>query len=144
MTKPKYLCPAITRSIRSSWNTAWRRLLTFGRALVFIVSVNITKCCLITWLLPPIEFDRSSLNYGSPYWKVPKSGGRRPQLDIIGTLNSALWHIKGCDCLYRIFPVFGIVPSSSNIWLDYSLELLLRVVRKRTKLSQKYSSQPNC
>ena len=45
-------------------------------------------------------------------------------------LGLALFYMKSRDSVYNMCPVFGIIPSSMYVWLDFSLEILLRVVER--------------
>ena len=40
-----------------------------------------------------------------------------------------LWYLKGQNCLYRLCPIFGVVQSTISIWLNYALEVMIRVVQ---------------
>ena len=130
--QPRYLRSGIIRPIRSAHNTPWRWLLAFRKAPDFIVSINITKACFFDRLLPLYANERPFLSFGSPYRKAHKTPGRPPLLDTVDILGMALWYIKDRGCMYRLCVVFGIVPSSVSVWLDFALELLLRVVQKQT------------
>lgn len=129
--KPKYLRPVINRPIRSSCDTTWRRLLTFRRAPDFIVYINITKSCLIERLIPLIEFERSSISYGSLYRKDPKSRRRRPQTIQFTSLAWICGILRGVTvCISSSLFSESLRRRPAFRW--YSLELFLRVVRKRT------------
>ena len=46
--------------------------------------------------------------------------------DFVGFV---LWYLK-CRCaVYKLCPIFGLVPTSVYIWLDFSLEVLANAVR---------------
>lgn len=42
----------------------------------------------------------------------------------------ALWYIKTSGKQYTLAPIFGMVPSSVNVWVDYALEVLYRSFKK--------------
>jgi len=42
----------------------------------------------------------------------------------------ALFFLKSRDPLYKMCPIFGVVPTTTAVWLDYSLDVLKRVVMK--------------
>ena len=41
----------------------------------------------------------------------------------------ALYYLKSRDPIYKMCPLFGAVPTSAYVWLDFSMEVLLRVVQ---------------
>lgn len=44
-------------------------------------------------------------------------------------MGISLWYLKSSDPIYKICPAFGVVPSTIVVWLDYGLEVLLRVLK---------------
>ena len=99
-----------------------------GKTQDFIVSINITRSGFHEKILPRFQTERKHVNFGGPYCKTVKQNERRPQLESHNLLGLALWYLKCKDRLYKLSFIFGIVPSSIPVWLDYALEFLLRVV----------------
>ena len=132
-TQPRYLRPALVRPIGGPAVTAWRQLLACGTARDFIVALNFPRELLLEKVLPHFERVRLRISYGSPYRKGPKRRGRGAQMRSIDLLGLALWYLKSRCTTYSLCPIFGLVPSSVYIWLDYALEVLWRVVRKRSR-----------
>ncbi len=127
--QPRLLRAAILRPVRSTHTTPWKQLLTFGHAGDFIVSINFPKDLVLHRMLPLFEEERLQLNYGSPYRAGPKTKGRQPTMESIDLLGIALWYLKSGSAQYRTCFIFGLVPTSLSVWLDYALEVLFRVVR---------------
>lgn len=87
------------------------------------------KKVFIERLLPILEYERSRLNFGSPYRKEPKTRGRNADLRKFDLLGLALWFLKSSRQQYRICTQFGLVPASVYVWLDCALEVLFKVVK---------------
>ena len=83
-------------------------------------------------MLPLFETERNRVNYGSPFRTARKVRGRTAKLDSTDLLGLVLWFLKGKECMYRLCPIFGVVPSTLSTWLNYSLEVLLRVVHNES------------
>jgi len=128
---PGYRRMALTRQVGGVSTTPWRRILTFGTPGDFIVTINVTKRLLVEKILPPFEIERMKLNFGSPYRRSRSPRGRKAQLGSIDLIGMALFFLKSRDPLYKLCPMFGVVPTTAAVWLDYSLEVLKRVVTKR-------------
>lgn len=126
---PMYQRAAMIRPIHSRASTPWRHILTFGTAAAFIVSVNVTKALLVDKLLPLFEAERMNVNFGGPFKVAGSTRGRKPLLQSIDLLGLALWYLKSRCVTYKLIPIFGVVSSTLHVWLDYSLEVLTRVVR---------------
>ncbi len=56
-----------------------------------------------------------------------------PQLSSIDLIGLALWYLKTLCAANRLCPVFGVVPSSVYVWIDYAMEVLLKVVKDKSK-----------
>jgi len=126
--KPKYTRAALFKPIRSKCTTPWRKILSCGSPGDFIVSINFPKALLLSRLLPSFTARRAEVNFGSPYRKGPKRRGRNEQMETIDLLGIALWYLKSRDPIYKMCTTFGLVPSSMSAWLDYSMEVLFKVV----------------
>ena len=122
------LCP-----VKSNMDTPWVRLLSCGIDDDFLSSLNFTRCIVLQRLLPYFDYERARLNFGSPYRTGPETRGRNPQLQSVDLLGLSLWYLKTKGSVYTLCPIFGIVPSSFLVWLEYSLEVLLRVVKKTSR-----------
>ena len=69
----------------------------------------------------------------SPYRNGHKTSGRRHQLESTDLLAICLWYLKSTGQMYQLCPVFGGVQTTLSVWLDYALEVLLRVVSSKQK-----------
>ena len=133
-TAPKYKRAALLRPERHVQTinmTPWNAILSCGSDDDFLVSLNFIKELFLHKLLPLFNIERLGCNFGSPYRHAPKQRGRNPQLQSVDMLAMALWYIKTKGTMFSLCPVFGIVPSSIGVWMDYSLEVLLRVVKRK-------------
>lgn len=129
----KYRRAVLLRPVISTAQTPWNRILSCGTDDDFLISINFPRTLLIDVILPYFEQERAKLNWGSPYRRGPKTRGRRAQLKSIDLLGMALWYLKTRATMYSLCPIFGLVQTSVGVWLDYSLEILLRVVKKKTR-----------
>lgn len=85
------------------------------------------------FVLPAFQIERAKTNFGSPYRTGPKTRGRRPQLSLMDLIGVALWYLKTRCTAYRLCPVFGIVPSTAYDCIDYAMEVLLKVVKDKSR-----------
>eukprot|EP00171_Calliarthron_tuberculosum_P001335 IDg1335t1 len=115
--QPMYRRAALMRSIYGRASTPWLRILTYGTAADFIVSINVTKSLLVDKLLPLFEAERSSVNFGGPYRHGRSTRGRSAQLASIDLLGLALWFLKSRCTTYKLCPIFGVVPATLAVWL---------------------------
>eukprot|EP00172_Hildenbrandia_rubra_P002294 Plantae.Rhodophyta-Hildenbrandia_rubra.ctg30402.p1 GENE.Plantae.Rhodophyta-Hildenbrandia_rubra.ctg30402~~Plantae.Rhodophyta-Hildenbrandia_rubra.ctg30402.p1 ORF type:complete len:262 (+),score=16.55 Plantae.Rhodophyta-Hildenbrandia_rubra.ctg30402:507-1292(+) len=83
-------------------------------------------------LLPLYEAARLRVNYGSPYRKGRSPRGRRPQMRSIDLLGLALWRLKSRCRRREMCFLFGVAPTTLNMWLNCSLEALWRVVKRKS------------
>ena len=132
---PKYKRPALLRTfhVNTYLQTPWNVILSRGADDDFLVSLNFTKTLVLDTLLPLFDIERQSCNYGSPYRKGPKTRGRNPQLRSVDLLAMSLSNVKTKSTMFSLCPVFGIVPSSIGVWMDYSLQVLCRVVKRKSR-----------
>ena len=127
--QPQFRRCALLRHTGGRNNTPWRRILTFGTELDYLVSTNLTKTLIIETILPCFERHRNQTNHGSPFRRFVKRRGRKPQLQSIDLIGIVLWYLKSKDCIYRMCPIFGVVPSTMSVWLNYAMEVMLKVVQ---------------
>lgn len=104
-------------------------MLTYDTDADFIVSSNVTNRLLYDTLLPYFEDMRPSVNHGSPYRRSADPRGRRAQLRSVDLPGLALWYLKSRCPMYKMCLIFGLAPSSLLVWLDYSLEVLYRLLQ---------------
>lgn len=71
---------------------------------------------------------------GGPYRRGPKKRGRTPHLKRNELLGLALWYIKTNASAFCLYSIFGILPNLLCVWLEYSFEVLLGVVKKKPKI----------
>ena len=74
------------------------------------------------------EKHRASVNNGSPYKTIQTSKGREIQLESVDVIGMVLWHLKSKNPIYKLCPVFGVVPSTASVWIDYGLEVMSKVI----------------
>ena len=127
-----YKRAALLRPVQSTFDTPWVRILSCGTDDDFIVSLNFTRSLVLQRILPYFKYERTGLNFGSPYCNGPKTKGRPDQLRSVDLLALSLWYLKTKSTMYSMCPIFRIVPTSISVWLDYSFKVLLRVVKKRS------------
>ena len=106
-------------------------IISFSSASDIIVSTNLTKSIIINVLLPAFEIEWAKTNYGSPFLNKQKRKGRQPLLSSIDLIGLVLWYLKTKDFIYRMCPIFGLVPSTVSIWLKHALAVLYKVVSSR-------------
>ena len=135
----QYKRAALLRPVKSNMDTPWVRLLSCGIDDDFLISLNFTRCIVLQRSLPYFDYERERLKFGSSYRTGPKTRGRNPQIQSVEStvdsdlLGLSLWYLKTKGSVYTLCPIFVIVPSSLSVWLDYSLEVLLRVVKKTSR-----------
>lgn len=132
--KPRHIQPSFRRAalIHPKSTTAWRQLLSCGTSADFIVSINLDRDTFFNVLLTLFTDERASVNYGSPYRTKPKTRGRNADISTVDLLGLALWYVKSSDRQFKMGTIFGLVPSNLSVWIDYSLQVLLRLcVKKR-------------
>lgn len=130
VSTPKLRHAIISRYIVGLHSTDWTRLITFGTASDSKVYSNFTRRTIFD-VLRNFEEQRSDVNNGSPYCTEKKRRGRRPHLRSIDIIGLVLCFLKTKDPVYRLCPVFGIVPSTASVWLDYVLEVFSTIIRKK-------------
>ncbi len=82
-------------------------------------------------MVPLFEETRKTVNHSIPYKQTGSTRGCRPAVVSVDLLGMALYYLKSRDVLYKICPVFGLVPSSLHVWLDFASEVLLKTVTRR-------------
>ena len=130
---PKYLRGALLRPVNTRMTTPWNQILSCGKDDDFLVSLNVTHSLFTNKLMPLFEYERERCNYGSPYRIGPKVRGRKPFLRSCDLLGMALWYLKTKASMYSLCPIFGVVPSSIGVWMDFSLQVLLHVVKRKSR-----------
>ncbi len=100
--QPRYRRAALLKRIDNSYNTPWRRKLTFGLVRDFISSINFTESVLLMCILPMSETERMKVSYGSFYLTARKQRARKPELESMDLIGLVLWYLKSKDCAYRL------------------------------------------
>ena len=118
---PKFKRQALVSPICSINTTAWAQLLACGTDDDFLISLNLTRSLFLYTLLPLFELERAQCNFGSPFRTKPKSSGRNAHLKSADLLGLSLWFLKSKSAMYRLCPLFGIVPSTVSVWFDFSM-----------------------
>ena len=132
---PKYKRPALLRPnhVQTNLQTLWNTILSCGSDDDFSVSLNFTKELFLDKILPLFDLEQTGYNFGSPYRRGPKMKGRQLQLRSIDLLAISLWYLKTKSTMFCMCPVFGLVPSSLGVWFDYALDVILRVVKRKSR-----------
>lgn len=125
----KYRRASLFRFVRGVSSTQLRQIFTHGRARDFLVRTNITKDLLERIVVPAFEHERKKDNFGSPYGTSRLTRGGRALLESFDLDILSVYYMYSRDAVYKMCPIFGIVPSSAHAWLDFSMEVLLRVVK---------------
>ena len=123
---------AIMRYVLGKENTPWRRILSFGRTCDFIVSTNFTKSIILDVLLPVSKVKQYETNFGSPFRTEPKTYGKTPILESVDLVGMVLWYLKSKEYMYRMCPIFRVVPATMSVWLNYALHLMHKVVQEKS------------
>ena len=125
---PRYRRQAIMRPILGTAATPWKRLLVYGSDADFIISIIVTRPLLFDCLLPILIQCDKMLTLAD---HIEKHGSARPQssVKLSRYTRSSIVVLKSRCPLYKLCTVFGVVPSSMYVWLDFGLEVLLRVVQ---------------
>lgn len=63
-----------------------------------------------------------------------------PVLQTVDLLGLVLWYLKTKGTMFSLCPIFGVVGSSVGVWLDFSLEVLVRVVKREKDFEIKWPS----
>lgn len=127
---PKYRLVALLRYVSSKETTPWKIILSSGADDDFLVSDNFTIALVIERILPLFSQERENFNFGSPFRNGPKTKGRRALLETLDILGMVLWYLKTKGTMFSLCPIFGITGSTIGVWLYYSSEVLIRVVKR--------------
>lgn len=131
--QPRYHRRGILPPLSSFSTTGWRQLLSCGSSSDFLVTLNFDRHATLNILLPLFENKRPTVNFGSPYRTGPKVSGRKPSLASVDILGLTLHYLKSSARQIHLCPMFGLVPSSVQVWVDYGMEVLFRVVKKKSR-----------
>lgn len=129
--QPKYHRACLIHPSSSLTTTAWQQVLACGSSSDFIVSINFDRRTFFDVLLPLFTCERPQVNNGSPYRKSNSTRGRKSLLQSVDILGLALWYLKSSDRQYKQSIIFGLVPTSISVWIDYGLEVLMRIVKNK-------------
>lgn len=127
--RPRYMRAALIRPV-SKHNTAWKQLLSCVTPSFFIISLNFDRHSFQNILLPAFELEHPHVNYGNPYRTGPKVAGPNCTVESVDLLELVLWYIKSSGRQYSMCPIFGLAPTSVNVQVDCSMELMKRVVKR--------------
>lgn len=130
--KPYIHRRSVPHPLRSALSTHWKQLLSCGTSSNFICEINFDRHCVLTVLIPRFEAVRNAVNFGSPYRYGPKVRGRKPLLESVDILGLVLKYLKSTARQHELCGMFGLVPSTVSVWIDYGLTVLLRVLRDKT------------
>lgn len=118
--------------LRSDQTTQWKELVSCGSSSDFVKLLNFDRHCFFDILLPRFESVRSTVNFGSPFRKGPKKRGRNPHVTSLDILGLVLKYVKSTGRQYEMCGMFGFVPSTVSVWIDYGLTVLLKVLRDKS------------
>lgn len=96
----------------------------------FRIFMNFTKSTILTILLPLFIENRTAVYYGSHFCRAVKTRGWRTQLESIVVIGLVIVFLKTKDPSHRLRPIFGVVPRALQTWLDFGMEVALRIVRR--------------
>lgn len=102
-----------------------------GKSSDFIVFLNFDLSTFFDASLPFSAKHRPYDNFGNPYRIGTKPRGNTTavkNLDFVGLL---LWSLNSSRRQYALCPIFELVPTSVNVRLDYSLNVLCNVRLKK-------------
>ena len=129
--RPKYHHAALLHPLRHQKATPWNQVHSCRLDVDFLVSKNFTKALVLGTILLYFATERSRFSFGSRYRQGRKTTGQKPLLDTIYLLGMALWYLKTRGTMYSLCPIFRIVGSSICVWMDYSLEVPLCVMKRK-------------
>lgn len=113
--------------LRSDQITQWKDLVSCGSSSDFVKFLNFDGHCFLDIILPRFESVHSTVNSGSPFRKGPKQRGRNPHVTSLDILGPVLKHVKSTGRQYEMWGMFGFVPFTVLVWIDYGLTVLLKV-----------------
>lgn len=70
----------------------------------------------------------------SHYREGPNTRSCASRLKSVDLLGIGLWYLKIKSTAYSLCPIFGVVQASMAVWLDCSLEVILRMVKKKERV----------
>lgn len=120
----------LLRSISNTSTTPWKQLLKGGTSSDFSGALNFDHHSFFNVLLPVFEKHRALTNFGSPYRRGPKLNARQSSAKTV-YLGLILWYLKSSLRQYNLFPVFGLVLISVNVWVYYALEVMYNACRSK-------------
>lgn len=56
-----------------------------------------------------------------------KNAGRRRNVITSYILGLVLWYLITSGRQYKVYPIFGLVPTSVNVWVEYGLDVMYLV-----------------
>lgn len=92
------------------------------------MSINFDRVSLLDTLLPLFTQVRPTVNYGSPYRTSESPREGKPIIETIDLLGLLLLYLKSSDRQYKLAHIFGLVPSSLSVWIDYALEIMVKII----------------
>jgi len=92
---------------------------------------NFTRSVCLGILLLYFEEEQRKCKCGSPYRRGPKKRGIKATLRSVDLLGISLCYLNTKANLYSLCSMLGLVQSSLSVWLDYSLEVMVSVVRRK-------------
>lgn len=137
--QPRYRRAALLPPISSRHTTAWRQILSCGTSSDFLVTLNLDRSTALEVLLPLFEQRRPSVNFGSPYRRGIKRRGRNCTVTSIDILGLVLCYLKSSCRQMALSPMFGLVLSSVQVWIDYGMEVLDKVLRDKSNIAARVS-----
>lgn len=75
---------------------------------------------------------RDTVNFEFTYRKKGKKGRYLNLLKSINVSGVTLLFIKSSGIHHELYAIFGIVPASLSVWVDYSLFVLLNKMKKKS------------
>lgn len=123
---------SIPHALSSPLSTHWKQLLSCGPSSDLVKQLNFDRFTLLSVILPAFEAKRCTVTFGSPYRRSVKTRGRPMLLETVDILGLTLRYLKSSGRQYELCGMFGIVPSTVYVLVDYGMEVLLKTLRDKS------------
>lgn len=77
---------------------------------------------------------KATANLGIPYRRGEKKQGHLLSIDSIDILGLTLHYLNSFGRQFELYGIFGLVPSSVLVWVEYGSSVLLKTLRERPVL----------
>lgn len=111
--------------------TSWKQLIFYGTSSGLIASSSFHEGAFFDVLLSKFAQERAIVSLGRRYRSGPKYCGQKSIISTEDILGFIFWRLKYSARQTLSGPVFGFVPSSLIVWLEYELRALYRMLKRR-------------